>query len=198
MAQSRALVHRRLDGHAQQSNELKKRRLAMRYLLAATVAGLLFLSTGSARAQNYDPAQLVQSWYARYLGRPADPRGLSIWVQHVRSFGAMQAQAGILGSDEYYARHGYRPEGFVQGLYVDVLGRTPSRREMHSWVSRLMVDGGIRPQLAQEFLTAAQPALAQQGLAPAPTYGPPPAYGAYPEPYGYYYYPSRPWRRYSW
>jgi hypothetical protein len=170
----------------------------MRYLLAATVAGLLFLSTGSARAQYYDPAQLVQSWYARYLGRQVDPNGLSIWVQQVRSYGPVQAQAGILGSDEYYARHGSRPEGFVQGLYADVLGRAASRREMHSWVSRLWVDSGNRAQLAQEFLAAAQPALAQQAFAPAPVYGPPPVYGAYPGTNGYYYYPSRRGGRYGW
>ena len=170
----------------------------MRYLLAATVAALLIPSPGSAQAQYYDPAQLVQSWYARYLGRQADPSGLSIWVQQVRSFGPVQAQAGILGSDEYYARHGYRPEGFVHGLYADVLGRTASRRESHSWVSRLTVDGGNRTQLAQEFLAAAQPALAPQPLAPAPVYGPPPVYGTYPGSYGYYYYPARRWGRYSW
>ena len=171
----------------------------MRYLLAATVAGLLFLSTGSARAQSYDPAQLVQSWYARYLGRPADPNGLSIWVQQVRAYGPAQAQAGILGSDEYYARRGYRPEGFVQGLYADVLGRSASRREIHSWVSRFWADGGNRVQLAQEFLAAAQPALARQASAPPPVYVPAPVYGTYPAPYGYYdYYPARRWGRYGW
>jgi hypothetical protein len=172
----------------------------MKYLLAVTMAGSLFLSAGSVRAQSYEPAQLVQSWYTRYLGRQADPGGLSVWVQQVRSFGPVQAQAGILGSDEYYARHGYRPEGFIQGLYVDVLGRTPSRREMHSWVSRLGFDGGNRTQLAQEFLTSAQPALAQQALAPVPAsaYNPARVYGTYPGLYGYYYYPARRWSRYGW
>jgi Domain of unknown function (DUF4214) len=160
----------------------------MRYLLAATVAGLLFLTAGTARAQ--DPAQLVQSWYEKYLGREADPGGLAVWTQQLETLGPAQAEAGVLASDEYYARHGSSPVGFVEGLYADVLGRTPSADEVDNWVSRLMVDGGNRAQLAQEFLAAAQPELTGQGGTPAPVYGAyaaAPTYGAYSSPaYGYY------------
>jgi hypothetical protein len=138
----------------------------MKYLLAATVAGLLFLTTGSARAQVYDPAQQVESWYERYLGRQADPGGLALWEQQLGTLGPLQTQAGMLASSEYYARHGNTPEGFIEGLYADVLGRTANQDEMANWLNRLMVDGGNRAQVAQEFLSAAQPELSGQGAAP--------------------------------
>src|SRR5438105_6820505 len=123
----------------------------MRYVLAMTAAALLFLGSGNARAQGryYDPGQMVQSWYQTYLGRSADEPGLDLWVQQLRYGGSSaQVQAGILASDEYYGRHGYTPEGFIQGLYADVLGRSASPDEVYNWVSRLMTDGGNREQLA--------------------------------------------------
>jgi hypothetical protein len=145
------------------------------------MAGLLFLSAGNARAQTYDPGQLVQSWYERYLGREPDPGGLDLWAQQLQTFGPTQAQAGILASDEYYIRHGATPVGFAEGLYADVLNRTASPSEVGNWVSRFMVDGGDRAQLAREFLDAARPELGQ-----APVYRPARVYGSYAGPYGYY------------
>src|SRR5207249_7797853 len=108
---------------------LRRERCTMRFVLATTAALLtmLGLGTGSTKVWADEPSDLVQNWYVRYLGRPADPSGLNNWVGYLyRGVSPEFVQTGILDSDDYYYRQGSIPEGFVTGLYVDVLGRATS------------------------------------------------------------------------
>src|SRR6266511_1526179 len=93
-------------------------------LLLLTALASTTLAAGTSNAQFCDPSTEVQNWYIRYLGRPADIAGLS-QVSTQLQLGVPKAQVlgGMLGSDEYYLRRGATPEGFVSGLYADVLGR---------------------------------------------------------------------------
>src|SRR5262245_51397596 len=91
------------------------------------------------QAQPYrgDPqAALVQSWYERFLRRPADPEGLAGWVGELRR-GARPADvlADILASREYYDLHRRRPDRFVIALYRDILRRTPRPDEVATWLN---------------------------------------------------------------
>jgi hypothetical protein len=171
----------------------------MRCLLGLSAAVLLSLgASAQAQTRYYDPAPLVQSWYQTYLGRSADAPGLDAWLQQVRQGASLgMVQAGILASDEYYARHAYTPESFVQGLYADVLRRTASPEEVYVWVDRLAVDGGNRQQLAIDFLATAGAELGQGGLAIQTPYRPARVYygPGFVRPYGYYGYPARRWSR---
>src|SRR5262249_36965982 len=45
--------------------------------------------------------------------------------------------AGILGSDEYYAKSGNRTDGFIRALYRDLVGREPTEAELISWMRRM-------------------------------------------------------------
>jgi hypothetical protein len=140
----------------------------MRHTFAALAAALvtvgIFASDAHAQTayrqpQNAD-VQLVDSWYRHYLGRPVDDVGLQAWLPEL-AIG--HPEAGILGSPEYYNRHGGSPQGFVAGLYVDVLGRQPSANEVQNWVFRLNQMGWDRVSLADEFLGAAGTELNLRG-----------------------------------
>ena len=92
-------------------------------------------------------------------------------ARQLRCAGPEAARAGILGSDEYYCRHGGTPEGFVTGLYREVLGREPACAEVASWVCNLRRCGD-RGRLALDFLVAARTELAIRASAPPAPYDP--------------------------
>jgi hypothetical protein len=109
-----------------------------------------------------DPnADLIDSWFRQYLGRSVDPGGLSSRLALLRR-GADPGdiEADIIGSDEYWRRHGGNVVGFVRGLYADVLGREPNRAEVRNWQDRFAVNRGNRSAVAREFLQAAGRELA--------------------------------------
>jgi hypothetical protein len=147
----------------------------MKYLMTAA---LIAVGVGgwTARASAGAEAVLVDGWYRVHLGRCADPGGLAGWVGQLRCAGPEAVRAGILSSDEYYCRHGGTSEGFVTGLYREVLGREPDSREVDSWVCNLRRCGDRR-RLALDFLVAARTELAlRAALASAP---PGPCAGGY-------------------
>jgi hypothetical protein len=96
---------------------------------------------------------------------------LQNWVSQLQAgISPTQIQADILGSDEYYQRNGGTPDGFVRGLYHDILGRDADYDEIYSWVARLYATGS-RIQVAADFLDAAQAELSDRTAPPQPLYG---------------------------
>jgi uncharacterized repeat protein (TIGR01451 family) len=74
---------------------------------------------------------LVNSIYFSLLGRAVDPVGLDMSLRILGGTPFLggpptieQLKAIILGSPEYFAKHGSTNAGFLQGLYHDVLGRS--------------------------------------------------------------------------
>jgi len=91
---------------------------------------------------------VIQEYYQTLLGRAADPGGLQFWLNLTQSGATLeQVLAGIAASEEYFQRQGGTSDGFVRGLYRDVLGRIapPSQPELDFWIARL----GIAPRGAQ-------------------------------------------------
>ena len=89
------------------------------HLATRTQVGLALATSVEYRAR------LVGDLYQRYLGRAADPPGLTAFVQQLAAGGTVdQVKASLLGSDEYFAGHGGGTvDGFLAALYQDVLGR---------------------------------------------------------------------------
>jgi hypothetical protein len=125
-----------------------------------TITGLaLLVWTSSALGQGYapynsgNPAGLVDTWYRTYLGRGSlDDPGSLVWVDQLRQgFSPQAVQAGILSSDEYYFRNGGSIQGFIQGLYRDALGRSPTPRALDFWSRRAYTED--RKDLAYDMLT---------------------------------------------
>jgi hypothetical protein len=139
-----------------------------RLIAAAAVLITLGLSSVPAEAHGSSGTRQIERYYHRYLGRAADCNGLQTWTEKLRCTGPEAVQAGILASEEYYCRNGHSPEGFVAGLYRDVLGRSACGPEIQNWVGRLC-HCGDRQRVAAEFLAAARPGA---GLQAHVHYGP--------------------------
>jgi hypothetical protein len=99
---------------------------------------------------------LVTAAYQRYLSRSPDPAGLANWVNALQAgLKDEQLEAGFIGAPEYIQNHGGSGAGWVQSMYQDLLGRTPSQSEVDGWVNALQA--GMSPtQVAYGFAASAE------------------------------------------
>jgi hypothetical protein len=98
-------------------------------------------------------SNIVASDYKTYLGRSGLPTEINAWVAQMQAGAtAEQVAAGFLMSNESLAAH---PDNtsFVQNLYSEVLGRSPSATELSNGVSELSV-GGSRAAVVSELLSS--------------------------------------------
>ncbi len=141
-----------------------------RWIACLAALAAIGLSGICASAQRSGEAEIVQSWYQKYLKRNADPPSLHLFSSQLRQ-GVPQVdiQGTILGSDEYFNRVGRRPDAFVRGLYADVLNRNAGNPEVVVWVQRLREVNGDRTELARRFLRSAETEQVTGGLRPIDT-----------------------------
>ncbi len=133
---------------------------------AILTVATLTINAAPARAQTVDAADLVDSWYIRYLGRHVDPAGLSDQLRAIRHGTPLDViEACILASPEYYIRNGNTPEGFVAALYRDVLGRRAGAHEFSRQVNHVLSEG--RNAAALRVLAERNPTVV---VASAPVY----------------------------
>jgi len=103
---------------------------------------------------------------------------MDFWYPRIISEPTAHVLGAIVGSDEYYNHNGSTPEGFVRGMYRDVLGRTADVQpwEVGVWLKKLTDNGSNRALTAEQFMAgldilnppASQPApAASQVLPPA-------------------------------
>jgi hypothetical protein len=151
----------------------------MRHTVKAATALIAVALAGNAAQANCprpvtaEHIRLVSTWYQKYLGRDVDQLGLQCWTTALSKGG--DAEAGILGSQEYYLRFGATPESFVFSLYINVLSREAAPNEVAGWVCRLQQLKCNRTALAAEFLRAAATEIALRAAPPPPPgYTPPP------------------------
>ncbi|HUY35072.1 MAG TPA: ELWxxDGT repeat protein [Pirellulales bacterium] len=100
-------------------------------------------------------AGLINNDYELYLGRPVDAGTLTFWLEEMNqgltSTGLIQQ---ILSSDEFFLRNG--TAGFVDSLYQDLLGRTPTLAEAGYWKQQLYDDGVARSTIVAAFLSSGE------------------------------------------
>jgi hypothetical protein len=101
-------------------------------LTAGVLLGLVPFANAQALAE--DPASLVENWYQVYLGRNAstDP-GAILWENELR------------------VGNGSTAQGYIEGLFRDVLGRQPTPAELDFWSRRMYTED--RRTIAYELLT---------------------------------------------
>src|SRR5262249_37213262 len=88
---------------------------------------------------------LLGDLYQQYLHRPIDARGLDKWLnvlQHPAQFAGAgnvveYVKAQLLGSAEYFTKHGGTNAGFLDGLWRDVLGRPIDAGALATYTGRL-------------------------------------------------------------
>ncbi len=90
------------------------------------------------RGRRDEDVRLIVNWYRKYLHQDPDPAGLQGNLYSLRNGAKPQdLLAGLLASGVYYQQQGGRDDSWILGLFHDLLGREPSRREMNSWLDYL-------------------------------------------------------------
>lgn len=124
--------------------------------------GLLLLTSishqqlaSSVLGSNEYQTGLVNSYIVSYLGRSASPSDIAFGLGVLGSSNDQTLQETILGSAEFFSDHGSTDTGFVQGLFLTLLGRTPTLSEESGFV--LQLGGGFtRAQVAGELLGSSE------------------------------------------
>jgi len=126
------------------------------FLLAITLAApaAAQLIATAAVPQRSAEADQIRGWYRDYLGREVGPE-LSAWVSMLQGgMSAIDVQATILGSDEFYVTKGRDPQTFVRETLQSVNWAEPSLTELRRWTDRLNQLRGDRFALAREIVLA--------------------------------------------
>ncbi len=100
-------------------------------------AARLGVALGLTQSAEYYHNFVAQA-YSTFLGRLPDATGLGYWVGLMQNgLSDEHLEAGFLGSSEYISKHGGAGAGWVQGMYVNLLGRTPASSEVQYWLKQL-------------------------------------------------------------
>lgn len=93
----------------------------------------------------------VRKDYQQYLGRSVDDAGLNFWVSQIRNGKSFeQVEAEFIGTKEYIANHGGTGEAWVNGMYQDLLGRSPDDQGLKYWTHSL-ANGADPTSVARGF-----------------------------------------------
>jgi hypothetical protein len=96
----------------------------------------------------------VSALYNRYLGRNPDPAGEQAWTNFLLAGGTLEEVAeGLTASQEYFVLHGGTNQGFITGLYGEILYRSPNNAEIAGWEAALDA-GAPRSSVSAAFLTS--------------------------------------------
>jgi hypothetical protein len=96
----------------------------------------------------------VTAMYKLYLQRSPDTAGEQAWTSFLQAGGTFeQVAAGLTSSQEYFVLQGGTNQGFITGLYADVLKRGPTTGDLAYWETAL--DAGVsRASVAVAFLSS--------------------------------------------
>ncbi len=105
-----------------------------------TPSNLFALANSLTHSAEYY-ADFVTAAYEKYLGRTPDASGLAGWVYGMEhGLTDEQVEADFIGSAEYIASKGASPGNWapwVESMYLDLLGRSPTQAEVNQWVAGL-------------------------------------------------------------
>ena len=96
----------------------------------------------------------VDAMYLRYLNRPADAPTRQFFVSFVQAGGAFeQVAVALVSTQEYYVLQGGTDQGFLTGLYDEVLNHAPSTSALAAWET-VLNSGASRATVAAAFLNS--------------------------------------------
>jgi hypothetical protein len=119
-------------------------------LTLALAVGALTLAPAPAHAQLLGLQQQrlaerqVIGWFQAYLGRLPNAQELAILTnQYMLTGNALYVQSVILSSNEFYARSGNTPYGFLNRLFVLTIGRQPTLQEVAGLQNQVIFNGRL-------------------------------------------------------
>ncbi len=82
--------------------------------------------------------RVVDDAYRRLLGRAADDNGRHFWVEGLgNGLTPDRLEVQLIASDEYFGKHGGTDDGYLDGLYHDMLGRAADAGGLAFWREHL-------------------------------------------------------------
>jgi hypothetical protein len=113
-----------------------------------SIAGVLTTGTEYRRL-------IVGSYYTTFLGRAATESEVDGLVNAIAGGWLFEwTETLVLGGNEFYARRGSTPGGYVDALYTTVLGVPPDAAGRAFWVDQLTTKGLDRYSVAVAFTTS--------------------------------------------
>ena len=81
----------------------------------------------------------IKQLYRDYLGHEADAEGVAFWRDKAwkQPGGRGNVLAGILGSEEYFAKHGETTSSLVDGMYRDLTGHLADEEGGKFWAEQI-------------------------------------------------------------
>jgi hypothetical protein len=96
-------------------------------------------------------ATIITPAYQTFLGRSPDAQGLSYWIGRMQQgLRDEELQAGFIASPEYYQHAGNTNKGWIDALYLDLLGRPADTAGENYWLQQL-AGGMTRLAIADGF-----------------------------------------------
>jgi hypothetical protein len=119
-------------------------------LTLALATGILAAAPTNAQAQVIQLQQQraaqrqVIGWFQAYLGRLPTAQELAILTnQYMLTGNALFVQSVILASNEFYARSGNTPYGFINRLFALTMGRTATLQELAGLQNQVIFNGRL-------------------------------------------------------
>lgn len=119
---------------------LANKKLAIDSLESRTVLSATTMAIAGELVHSREHLEhVVSDDYSRYLSRSPDAAGLNYWADQLQNRGLQheKLEAGFIGSQEYIDHHGGRGAGWVEGMYRDLLERSPDQSGRDYWVNQL-------------------------------------------------------------
>lgn len=86
--------------------------------------------------------RVVTQIYHDFLHRAPSDQAVAFWSSRLGASGERSVLVSVLSSPEYFQNAGGTNAGYINALYHDLLGRSPSNQESQAWISQLNADGG--------------------------------------------------------
>jgi hypothetical protein len=141
----------------QKSRVSNPTRLAVERLESREVLSVATFSVASAIVNSPENfTDFVTHEFNSLLRRAPDIQGLDFFVSRMEHGMLPEAvEAAFVSSSEYISDHGNTPVGWLNGVYNDLLGRSPDPMGLNHWLTRLQA-GETVVQIAHEITTSVE------------------------------------------
>lgn len=97
----------------------------------------------------------VDDIFEAAFGRHVDPSGKAYWAKKLLTLTRPQVLSRQTGSSEFYRKNGSTPAGFVDAVYLSVLGRNPDSAGRTYWVNKITKGDSIL-HVAQSLVASSE------------------------------------------